>query len=164
MYGSALRHFIPAVGVALPSSATNVNLNSYGRNGLNGSLWRVLVGAMVSGRIVLTQRVAGHDNPVAEGECPDWESLPLPPDARLVLCVPGDRVRIHTVSIPTRNRRRFLAALPFALEDQLFYPPETYHLVPLPPSAGGPSTSIAVVEHARLVSWGEAVGKAGLVP
>ena len=113
------------------------------------------------GGLYWAQCVAGHDNPVAEGECPDWESLPAPPDARLVLCVPGDRVRIHTVSIPTRNRRRFLAALPFALEDQLFYPPETYHLVPLPPSAGGPSTSIAVVEHAQIVSWGEAVEKQG---
>ena len=28
------------------------------------------------GALYWAQRVAGHDNPVAEGECPDWESLP----------------------------------------------------------------------------------------
>ena len=99
------------------------------------------------------RRTAGDGEPFQEGECPDWESLPAPPGARLALCVPGVRVRIHPVSIPTRNRRRFLAALPFALEERLFRDPETYHFAPLVKPAGRAQTPVAVVEHEHMKEW-----------
>ena len=101
-------------------------------------------------------RVHGEDIPLQEGECPDWESLPARPGAHILLCVPGVRVRIHAVSIPTRNRKRFFAALPFALEDRLFRTPETYHFVPLTRPAGKDGTPVAVVEHEQMAAWTDA--------
>lgn len=91
--------------------------------------------------------------PREEGRCTGWDELPAPASARLVLCVPGERVRIHTVRIPTRNRRRFRAALPFALEDQLLHGPEAYHFAPLPRSKGQTETAVAVVEQGRMADW-----------
>ena len=99
------------------------------------------------------QRQPGRSLPLREGECPDRESLPVPPEVPLVLCVPGSLVRIHKVNIPARNRRRFLAALPFALEDRLFRPVEAYHLVPLRRPAVRAATPIAVLEHEWMTSW-----------
>ena len=99
--------------------------------------------------------------PLQEGECPDWESLPATAGARLALCVPGVRVRTHPVSIPTRNRRRFLTALPFALEEQLFRAPEAYHFVPLIRPAKHARTPVAVVEHEQMVAWADTVSGRG---
>ena len=108
------------------------------------------------------RRADGEDVPLQEGECPDWESLPAPPGARVLLCVPGVRVRTHAVNIPTRNRKRFFAALPFALEDRLFRAPDTYHFVPLARPAGKDGTPVAVVEHERMAAWADAVRARGL--
>ena len=108
------------------------------------------------------RRVDGEDIPLQEGECPDWESLPARPGARLLLCVPGVRVRTHAVSIPTRNRKRFFAALPFALEERLFRAPETYHFVPLARPAGKDGTPVAVVEHEQVAAWTDAARARGL--
>ncbi len=108
------------------------------------------------------RRAHGEDVPLQEGECLDWESLPAPPGARILLCAPGVRVRIHSVSIPTRHRKRFFAALPFALEDRLFRTPETYHFVPLTRPAGKDGTPVAVVEHEQVTAWTAAAQARGL--
>ena len=110
----------------------------------NDEYWRVLVRPE---GLYYARRKAGEDAPLQEGECPDWESLPATPGARIALYVPGVRVRTHLVSIPTGNRRRFSAALPFALEERLFRAPEVYHYVPLTRPAGHAQTPVAVVEH-----------------
>lgn len=112
------------------------------------------------------RRPAADAPPLQEGECAGWESLPAPPGARLALCVPGDQARIHAVEGPARNRRRFLAALPFALEDRLLRSPEAYHLAPLSAlsrrSGDGPVlTPVAVVERERLAGWIEAAERHG---
>lgn len=91
--------------------------------------------------------------PREEGGCTEWDELPAPAGARLVLSVPGERVRVHYVRIPTRNRRRFRAALPFALEDQLLHGPESYHFAPLPRAKGQATTAVAVVERERMAEW-----------
>ena len=108
------------------------------------------------------RRVEGKDIPLQEGECPDWDSLPARPGARILLCVPGVRVRTHLAGIPTRNRKRFFAALPFALEDRLFLTPETYHFVPLARPAGKDGTPVAVVEHEQMAAWTDAARARGL--
>ena len=108
------------------------------------------------------RRVARVEVPLEEGECPDWDSLPAAPGAQVLLCVPGVKVRIHPVSIPTRNRRRFAAALPFALEDRLFRAPETYHFVPLTRPAGQAGTPVAVVEDEQMADWTGAPDARGL--
>ena len=105
--------------------------------------------------------MTGNDTPVQEGECPDWESLPAPPGARLVLSVSGSRVRIHLVRIPARSRRRFLAALPFALEDLLLRSPETYHFVPLSKPDRQLPIPVAVVEHEQMAAWTDRVEARG---
>lgn len=107
------------------------------------------------------RRVDGDDVPLQEGECPGWESLPAAAGARLALSVPGVKVRTHPVSIPTRNRRRFLTALPFALEEQLFRAPESYHFVPLAKPANRAWTPVAVVEHEQMAAWTDAVSARG---
>lgn len=112
--------------------------------------------------LYFARRVAGVEVPLEEGECPDWDSLPAAPGARVLLCVPGVKVRVHPVSIPTRNRRRFGTALPFALEERLFRAPETYHFVPLTRPAGQAGTPVAVVEHEQLADWTGAPGARGL--
>ena len=113
------------------------------------------------GGLYYARCISGNDTPVQEGECPDWESLPAPPGARLVLCVSGSRVRIHPVRIPARSRRRFLAALPFALEDLLLQSAESYHLVPLSKPARQLPTPVAVVEHEQLAAWTAMVEERG---
>lgn len=99
------------------------------------------------------RRAVGRDDPLQEGECPDWDALPAGPGARLLLYVPGIRVRTHLAAIPTRNRKRFFSALPFALEDRLFRAPEAYHFVPLTKPAGKDGTPVAVVEHEQMTGW-----------
>lgn len=92
-----------------------------------------------------------------QGSCASWSELPLPDGAEVVLCVPGQYARIHFVSIPTRKRKRFLAALPYALEDQLIRSPDTYHFVPLPKVKHALQTPVAVVAHEKMASWLESV-------
>ncbi len=108
------------------------------------------------------RRVNGAEVPIEEGECPDWDSLPAAPGARVLLCVPGVKVRIHSVGIPTRNRKRFSTALPFALEERLFRAPETYHFVPLTRPAGRAGTPVAVVEREQVTDWVAAASARGL--
>ncbi len=92
----------------------------------------------------------GETIPRQQGSCAEIVAIPAPAGARLVLCVPGDRARIHKVSLPVRNRKRFLQALPFALEDQLLHEPASYHLVPLQTDRGVQDVPVVVIEHAYL--------------
>jgi len=91
--------------------------------------------------------------PRETGECTGWSDLPAPEGARLVVLVPPEAVRVHTVNIPTRSRARFRAALPFALEDQLLRDPEDYHFAPLPRPRGQTGTPVAVVDRERMDTW-----------
>lgn len=99
------------------------------------------------------QRISDEASPRREGSCSDWDGLPAPEGARLVVCVPPEAVRVHTVSLPTRSRTRFRAALPYALEDHLLHDPGDYHFVPLPKPRGQTETAVAVVEHDRMAAW-----------
>lgn len=103
----------------------------------------------------------GESAPQQQGSCIDIATLPAPAGARLVLCVPGDRARIHKVSLPVRNRKRFLAALPFALEDQLLHEPASYHLVPLQTDRGAKVVPVVVIEHAYLAGLLEKCQQSG---
>lgn len=75
--------------------------------------------------------VPGQALPAAQGVAADWSALPVPAGASVALCIAGTQVRIHKVTIPTGNRQRFMAALPYTLEDQLLQEPESCHFVPL---------------------------------
>ncbi|MFA9462055.1 type II secretion system protein GspL [Thiohalorhabdus methylotrophus] len=108
--------------------------------------------------------MSGEEAPRQEGGCREWSELPAPSGARLMLCVPGERVRVHTVRLPAGSRRRFRAALPFALEDQLLRDPEEYHFVPLPSPKSQPETPVAVVERRFMDQWLEGLEEHGWRP
>jgi general secretion pathway protein L len=99
------------------------------------------------------QRAAEETSPRQAGSCPGWADLPAPEGARLIVIVPPEAVRVHTVALPTRSRTRFRAALPYALEDHLLHDPEAYHFAPLPKPRGQTPTAVAVVERSRMDAW-----------
>jgi general secretion pathway protein L len=99
--------------------------------------------------------------PLRSGECKSWAALPVPKDATIVLSVPGESVRSYSVELPQRNRRRFLAALPYALEEQLLSEPEAYHFVRLPRHYRSPRIAVAVIEHKAVSAWQDEAGDAG---
>lgn len=98
------------------------------------------------------QRLAGEAVPVAEGKCADISELPAPAGASLVVSIPGEKVRVHRVQLPRHNRRRFLASLPYALEDRLLHAPESYHFTAFPSDSSEAEIPVAVVDRAYLGS------------
>lgn len=85
------------------------------------------------------------------------------PDAECRILAPGARILITRVLIPTRNARALRRALPYALEDQLADDVETLHFVPGARHDDG-SLTVAVVAHADMTAWMDALGVAGIQP
>ena len=83
---------------------------------------------------------------LAHGEAPDWAALPETGVKQVQLCLPGESVRIHLVQLPARNRRRFLRALPFALEERLLRDADSYQFIPLSKPRGSTVLPVAVIE------------------
>jgi len=75
--------------------------------------------------------------------------------------VPGEHVLTLAVALPLPTRRRRLAALPFAIEDQLATPVAGAH-VALGAALGGGRYLAGVVERARMEAWLAALEAAGL--
>ena len=92
-----------------------------------------------------SQWLSGESVPLREGSCTVAAEIPAPDGASLVLCVPGEQVRIYNVKAPARNRSRFFASLPYALEDKLLHPPEAYHFVPLAKAKALKTVPVAVI-------------------
>lgn len=114
---------------------------------IRGEYWWVYLQAS---RLDWVHCVAGEGLPVQQGSCTQLSDLPAPAGSTLLICVPGDRARIHKVRLPLKNRKRLLAALPFALEDQLLHEPNSYHLVPLPADRSSQQVPVVVMEHVWL--------------
>lgn len=129
---------------------------------LRGEYWWVRL--LGDGGLEWARCASDASQPREEGRCAGWDELPAPEGARLVICVPPAGVRVHTVTLPTRNRKRFRAALPFALEDQLLHDPEDYHFVPLPRAKDRAGSPVAVVEQARMEGWLEGLAGRGWRP
>lgn len=91
------------------------------------------------------------------GSCTQLADLPAPPGTHLLLCVSGERVRVHAVAVPARKRKQFMAALPYALEETLLREPEDYHLVPLGFAGRHGRSPVAVIEHAQMQAWLDAM-------
>lgn len=87
----------------------------------------------------------------------------LPRAQHCTLVLPAGRVLLGRVALPPHNRKKFLQALPYAVEDQLMVDPETVHVV----AAGAPrgdSLAVAMVERAWLGQVLTAFQGAGLAP
>ncbi len=82
-------------------------------------------------------------------------------DARVIVIVPGEDVVIAEVSLPGQNKQRLLAALPFALEDQLIDDVSNLHFV-LGPRYGNGQYVVAVVNRERMQVWGDICDELGL--
>lgn len=71
---------------------------------------------------------------------------------RVVALAPGADVLLTSATLPTRNRKRMLAAVPFALEEQLISDIETLHFALGPVATLGP-VPVAVVERGHMQQW-----------
>ncbi len=111
---------------------------------IRGEYWWVRLHAQ---GIDWAQCYSSEPVPRQYGQSHRLDNLPAPVAARLVLCVPGERARIHRVNIPTKNRKRLLGALHYALEDQLLHDAADYHLVPLWSDRGVTGIPVIVTEH-----------------
>ena len=65
------------------------------------------------------------------------------------------------ISIPTRNRRKLLQALPFAMEERLTEDVDDFHFIPIDWKPGR-STIVAVVSKQRVDEWRERFAAAGM--
>ncbi|MDH3688949.1 MAG: type II secretion system protein GspL [Gammaproteobacteria bacterium] len=79
----------------------------------------------------------------------------------LVAVVPGEEVVTRKVSVPSRNRRKVLAALPYALEEGLSADVDALHFALLDWRPGADAT-VAVVSRERLDAWLRELEEAGL--
>lgn len=71
---------------------------------------------------------------------------------RVVALAPGADVLLTTATLPTRNRKRMMAAVPFALEEQLISDVENMHFALGPITALGP-VPVAAVERRHMQQW-----------
>ncbi|WP_412851940.1 type II secretion system protein GspL [Ectothiorhodospira shaposhnikovii] len=85
------------------------------------------------------------------------------PAGRLIMLVPGSRVLLTRVEMPTRNSRAMMKALPYALEDQLADDVESLHFVPGARDPDG-RLRVAVVSVEDMQAWREALRGQGLEP
>lgn len=82
-------------------------------------------------------------------------------DARVIVIVPGEDVVLSDVSLPGQNRQRLLAALPFAMEDQLIDDVGSLHFI-LGPRQGNGNYVVAVVNRERMQMWSDICDELGL--
>jgi len=109
---------------------------------INGNYWWIYCRAT---KVDWSERHAGVSVPTQEGSCAEISDIPAPEGSSLVVCIPGEHVRIHKVKAPARNRRRFFDSLAYALEDKLLHAPEDYHFVPLTKSKSLTDIPVAVI-------------------
>jgi general secretion pathway protein L len=94
------------------------------------------------------------------------------PDGPATILVPTERVRLLAVDLPLPNRARRLAALPFAIEDQVAEPIESLHLALGARTAPAEAPSrflVGVVRAETMAEWvalaeAEGLGGAPMVP
>ena len=80
-----------------------------------------------------------------------------------VVYVPGETILLTEVELPRGRRAQLLAALPYALEDQLIDDVERLHFV-LGSHQGDGRWQAAVVDRACMETWLAVLGAAGITP
>lgn len=82
---------------------------------------------------------------------------------KVVVIVPGNDIFLTTASIPTKNKKRLLTALPYALEDQLVSDVEDLHFAVGDQRANG-DVACAVVERKKMDEWTGRLQQFGIKP
>lgn len=83
------------------------------------------------------------------------------PGGPATILVPSEQVRLLVVDLPLANRAKRLAALPFAIEDQVAESLDSLHLA-LGAEVAPRRYLVGVVSHARMAAWTELAEAAGL--
>ncbi len=83
--------------------------------------------------------------------------------AHIIVAIPGNDVLLTSVSIPTRNRRRILSAIPYALEDQLAEDVDDLHFAVGSRDKNG-QINTAVVSRSLMEKWLERLAAVGIQP
>jgi len=82
---------------------------------------------------------------------------------RVIALAPGADVLLTTATLPTRNRKRMLTAVPFALEEQLISDVDTLHFALGNSDQLGP-VPVAVVERRHMQQWLDTLQQVELRP
>lgn len=91
------------------------------------------------------------------------QAAPSAAGRQVVVLVPGADVALSHVAVPTRNRGRMAAAVPFLLEEQLAADVEESHFALGERDAAG-ILAVAVVDRARMDQWLARLKEAGVQP
>jgi general secretion pathway protein L len=83
------------------------------------------------------------------------------PGGPATVLVPTEQVRLLAVDLPLANRAKRLAALPFAIEDQIAEPVESLHLA-LGEEVAPKRYLVGIVRHDVMARWTELADQAGL--
>lgn len=73
----------------------------------------------------------------------------IPSADKTFLILPAARVQLHTVRPPTKNRKKFMQALAYSLEDRIMAEPESIHAAAGKQMENG-DVPVAVIDHAWL--------------
>lgn len=87
----------------------------------------------------------------------------MPPAARCHVIVPASRVLLSSVRLPAQNRKKFMQALPYAVEDRIMADPESVHVAPGEEQENG-EIPVAIVDRAWLRQILDSLRGSGLKP
>lgn len=114
-------------------------------------------------RLGTTERVTwlAESEPDRVGEGTLAEVTAMATGRQVIVVVPGTDVILTKVAVPTRNRNRMAAAVPYLLEDQLAADVDESHFALGERDAEG-RVAVAVVSQARMDAWLAGLAEAGL--
>lgn len=87
----------------------------------------------------------------------------LPGAETCKLIIPANRVLLSQVQLPEQNRKKFMQALPYAVEDHIMADPESVHVAAGPAQKDG-SLPVAIVERAWLKNVLASLQQIGIRP
>lgn len=87
----------------------------------------------------------------------------MPPAAQCHIVVPASRVLLSSVQPPSRNRKKFMQALPYAVEDRIMADPESVHVAAGEEHENG-EMPLAIVDRAWLRQVLDSLRGCGLKP
>lgn len=88
----------------------------------------------------------------AYGEVPTLSDYPITETDELIGVVPGSFITTHSVTLPARNRKQFMAALPYALEEFVSEDVEDLYFVPINWRAAQ-ETTVFVIARNKMSEW-----------